>query len=86
MGKESREKNKRIGKEEVWWRYSKGECKEQEDAIVPIYILIRNRTYLPIYKYHQIGTIKKSAVDCTKGIDCRNAVVVQQYSYFKYEV
>ena len=34
MGKESREKNKRIGKEEVWWRYGKGECKEQEDARV----------------------------------------------------
>ena len=29
MGKESREKNKRIGKEEVWWRHGKGKCNEQ---------------------------------------------------------
>jgi len=32
MGKESREKNKRIGKEEVWWRHGKGKCNEHEDA------------------------------------------------------
>ena len=23
---------KRIGKEEVWWRHGKGKCNEQEDA------------------------------------------------------